>query len=109
MAAGSSRGTRAPLLVFGPALFVLAVEGLSWVVAAITGSRGAAVAASYAFPIGILAGVAAAVLILARRQPGALTWSLVSVCLTVVGLGLGFLFWLGAATAGCGGANGCFG
>lgn len=63
----------------------------------------------YALPLAALAGVLVPILMVVTRQNDAFAWSIVSLCVTVFGLFIGFFLWLAAATIGCGGPEGCLG
>jgi hypothetical protein len=101
--------SRRASVAVAPAVFVVVVEGAVRIVAAITDGDAPIILAGYALPIGLLAGLVAPILILGSRRPGAVGLSIASVCLTALGLGIGFLLWLSAAVVGCGGVEGCFG
>jgi hypothetical protein len=95
-------------LAVAPALFVVLVEGAAWVLAALSDLQNPIGKAFYALPLGVVGGVLAPIFILMTRQKDATTWSIISVCVTCLGLFVAVLLWFGAVGTACGGPDGCF-
>ena len=90
-------------IAVSPALFLILVEGAIWALSAATSWGGWIVVGMLALAAGVLAGILAVPLILVRDDKDRVAWSVVSVCLSVLGVLFGFIFWLEALTVGCGG------
>jgi hypothetical protein len=97
---------RAALIAVSPALFLLIAEGLLWVLSAATRWEGWIVFGLFGLGGGILAAIIAVPLILVGGTRDRVMWSVVSVCLSALGIFFGLIFWLEALTVGCG--NRCF-
>jgi hypothetical protein len=94
-------------IAVAPALFVVALEGFVWLMSAINGWGGWIGLGAIGLFGGALFGIVAVPLILVAEARDRVMWSVVSVCLTVLGLLFGFIFLLQALQVACGG--GCFG
>lgn len=90
-------------IAISPALFLLIVEGAVWALSAATEWGGWIVVGMLGLAAGILAGILAVPLIALRDEEGAVAWSVVSVCLSILGVLFGFIFWLEAMTVACSG------
>src|ERR1700759_1508272 len=97
----AEKGTWGWLIAVAPGAFVSLFEGLVWAVAAATNSEGPAGAGVYFFAVGLLGAIAAPILIFPTRQRAAWMWAVISLCVSFLGLGPGFLFWWMAALASC--------
>ena len=89
-----------------PGAFVFVAEGLGWAVAAIGRSEAPVTIGGLVLFIGVVAAVLVPIGLVLTGEEDRWTWALVSLACSFLGIFFGFLFLLGAASAGCGGS--CF-
>ena len=91
------------LIAIAPGAFLVAAEGFAWMMGAIFSSTKPAQLGIPAFGIAILAGVLAPAWIALTRRQNAWMWVVISLCVTLLCLGVGFFLWFFAALVNCNG------
>lgn len=96
------KGERGWLIAVAPAAFGFVFEGLVLIAAKATHSTTPTYIGAYAFGAAVVAAFVAPFAIGLTQQRDAWMWVVISLCVSFLGLGVGFLFWWLAALANCG-------
>ena len=94
-------GDRGWLIAIAPGAFAFVFEALAWIAAALTGSEVPAWLGLCAYGIAIVAGVGAPIALVITRRRDAVMWAVISICVSVLGLFFGFIFYFQAGIVNC--------
>jgi hypothetical protein len=97
-------GTWGWLIVIAPAVFVVVAEGLARIATALFDARGPVDVGLVAFLVGIIAAVVVAIALPFIREEGGIALSMVSICVSFLGLLIGYFLLFEAGLSVCTGA-----